>query len=219
MILLVHPLSLVVTHHPSSLLSWWRLFCPSSTNWFLWSSLMSLVSHLSNWLLRNILCPPSSNWLWQNIPLAPHLSRTRQGRRCRSIGSNGDRRRVCILAVALQFSAMHSARRASIFVIDDKMSAVGSSCVVRHDVPLERTHDVGGKFCKCVFWWQLLNGNYALCIINAKRMHKHNWFTSAFLARSLFVQRLFCTFFGERFFSLLYSKTRPGRRIARILPG
>ena len=150
MILLVHPLSLVVTHHPSSLLSWWRLFCPSSTNWFLWSSLMSLVSHLSNWLLRNILCPPSSNWLWQNIPLAPHLSRTRQGRRCRSIGSYGDRRRVCILAVALQFSAMHSARRASIFVIDDKMSAVGSSCVVRHDVPLERTNDVGGKFCKWV---------------------------------------------------------------------
>jgi hypothetical protein len=54
-----------------------------------------------------------------------------------------------------------------------KMSAVGSSCVVRHDVPLERTYDAGGSFVSGFKFLvgQLLNGNYALCIINAKRMH------------------------------------------------
>ena len=50
-----------------------------------------------------------------------------------------------------------------------KMSAVGSSCVVRHDVPLERTHDVGvvgGKFCgfKCVFG--LSTSQRQLCIMH-----------------------------------------------------
>ena len=50
-----------------------------------------------------------------------------------------------------------------------KMSAVGSSCVVRHDVPLEQTHDDlperGGKFCFST------PSSHFKCIISALIVH------------------------------------------------